>query len=139
MLFEAKLFSTLNCKSGYFQILINEQDRDETAFVSHHGLYRLSRISFELTNSPDMFQRAIDTVLSSFRWKFSFVYLDDIIVFSKNIEEHMARLIAVLTVLRDLGLTRNLRRFFFLETSVECLGHISSQDVFNSLRGPLSS
>lgn len=128
MLSEAKIFSTLDCNFGYWQIPIDEQDRDKTKFVSHQDLFRFAcmpfRMPFRLTNSAGTFQRAIDIILSPVRWKFATVYFDDIIVFSKTIDKLIVHLKAVLVLLKDGGLTMKLRKCFFLQTRFEYLGHI---------------
>jgi Reverse transcriptase (RNA-dependent DNA polymerase) len=79
---DARIFSTLDCNSGYWQIPVHPNDQDKTAFTSHEGLYRFLRIPFGLTNAPATFQRMVDMILAGFTWKSCLVYLDDIIIFS---------------------------------------------------------
>ena len=86
---EASVFTTLDCNSGYWQITIREEDRDKTAFTSHAGTFRFIGIPFGLTDAPATFQRTIDILLSRCRWQSFLVYLDDIIIFSKNKEDHL--------------------------------------------------
>lgn len=88
-------------------------------------------MQFGLTDGPDTFQRTIDIVLSSVRWKFAIFYLDDIIVFSKTIVEHMAHLKAILTLLKDGEVIMKPHKCFFLQTHVEYLGHIMSLGCLN--------
>ena len=57
---DATIFSTLDCNSGYWQIPIEERDRDKTAFVTHCGVHRFKRMPFGLCNAPATFQRALD-------------------------------------------------------------------------------
>lgn len=123
---EAKIFSALDCNSGYWPIPIDENDREETAFVSHHGFFRFARIPFGLTNSPGMFQRAVDIVLSSVRWKFAILYLNDVTVFSKTRDAPLTHLKAVLTLLKDAELTLKLRKCLFLQGLVKYLRQIVS-------------
>lgn len=90
-----KVFQKLDCKSGYGQMLIKATDRRKTSFSSHHGLYQLyqfPRMPFGLGNAPASFQRAIDITLLALRFKSVMVYLDDVIVFSRNVEGHLYNL-----------------------------------------------
>jgi len=77
----AKVFSTLDCNSGYWQIPVADEDRDKTAFVCHEGAYRYIRLPFGLSKALANFQRAIYMILGGVKWKRCLVYLDDIIVF----------------------------------------------------------
>ena len=92
---DAKIFTTLDCNSGYWQIPVRPEDREKTTFTSHEGLYWFLRMPFGLRNAPATFQRFVDITLSGLTWKTCLVYLDDIIVFSKTPAEHMAHLDAV--------------------------------------------
>ncbi len=85
----AKVFSTLDCNSGYWQIPIAEKDRDKTAFVPHMGSNRFMRMPFGLTHAPATFQRALDILLSGVKWQFCLVYLDDVIIYSNSEREHI--------------------------------------------------
>lgn len=82
-----EVFSPLNSISGYWQLPIPEEDRKKTAFSCHSGLFELNRMPFGLTNALASFQRAMDMLLSAFRWKLCIVYLDDIIITSETWEE----------------------------------------------------
>jgi Reverse transcriptase (RNA-dependent DNA polymerase) len=86
---EAVIFTTLDCNSGYWQIPIDPIDMDKTAFTSHHGLYRFTRLPFGLRNAPGFFQRTVDIILAGVKLKTCLVYLDDIIVFSSSREAHL--------------------------------------------------
>ena len=121
---EASVFTTLDCNSGYWQIPIREEDRDKTAFTSHAGTFRFLRMPFGLTNAPATFQRTIDLILSRFRWQTCLVYLDDIIIFSKNKVDHLRHVEQVLSVMRDAGLTLKLPKCTFFTDTVKYLGHI---------------
>lgn len=82
---------------------------------------------FGLRNAPASFQRAIDIILSSVHFKSVIVYLENIIVFSKNIDEHMDNLETVLSLLQNAGLTIKLNKCFFMHESIEYLGNIVRQ------------
>ena len=121
---EATVFTTLDCNSGYWQIEMDERDRDKTTFTSHAGLYRFMRMPFGLKNAPATFQRAVDIILSRVKWQCALVYIDDVIVYSRTIEEHFSHVREVLTLLRQSGITLKLRKCAFFESSVEYLGHV---------------
>jgi len=121
---EAKVFSTLPCNAGYWQVLIADGDREKTAFVCHKGAYHYKRMPFGLTNAPATFQRALDIILSGVKWKSCLVYLDDVIVFCDTQEEHDQHLDDVLGLLRAAGVTLKLLKCRFFRTTVEYLGHV---------------
>jgi Reverse transcriptase (RNA-dependent DNA polymerase) len=81
---DAKLCSTLDCNSGYWQIPVEPKDKDKTTFTSHKGTFRSSRMPFGLTNAPATFQRIVNMTLAGLTWKVCLFYLDDIIVFSQT-------------------------------------------------------
>ena len=79
---------------------------------------------FGLTNTPATFQRTLDIVLSQFKWKTCLVYLDDVIVFSKNIEDPLVHVGTVLDALRDALITLKLTKCDFFTNTVKYLGHV---------------
>ena len=123
LLGHAKVFSTLNCNSGYWQIPIASDDQDKTTFNCHAGTYRFTRMPFGLCNAPATFQRVIDILLMRYRWKTCLVYIDYIIIFSKNMEDHLCQVDEILQVLRDVGGTLRLAKCNFFTESVNYLGH----------------
>lgn len=96
---EARILQTLHANCRYFQIQIDEQDEDKTAFKSHHGLYRILRILFGLKNASTTFQRAMDSKLSTAKWQLALVYLDDVVIFLRSIEQHLDHKRSVLELL----------------------------------------
>ena len=101
----AKWFSTLDLKSGYWQVPITEQDKAKTAFRTSSGqLFEFSQVPFGLCNAPATFSRLMDRVLAGLHWETCLFYLDDIIVFSSTWEEHLARLRQVFERLRHANL-----------------------------------
>lgn len=103
---------------------IAAEDRDKTAFVSHHGLFRLIQILFGLKNAPGTFQCAMDVSLSRVKWQFTLFYLDDIVVFSRLPNERIDQVRQVLTLLRNAGVTLKLRKCEFFTNSIDFLGHV---------------
>ena len=89
----ARWFSTLDLKSGYWQVPIMERDKEKTVFCTSSGhLYEFNQVPFGLCNAPATFSRLIDRILSGLHWETCLFYLDDIIVFSSTWEGHLARL-----------------------------------------------
>ncbi len=121
---DACVFTTLDCTSGFWQIPVHPADRDKTTFTSHFGTYRFMRMPFGLRNAPDTFQRAVDIILAGVKWKSCLVYLDDVIVFSRNIEEHFDHLQDVLRLLEQAGVTLKLKKCRFVCDTVDHLGHV---------------
>jgi Reverse transcriptase (RNA-dependent DNA polymerase) len=78
---DAKIFTKLDCNSGYCQIPVRQEDREKTTFTSHEGFYWFLRMHFGLRNAPATFQLFVDITLSGLTWKTCLVYLDDIIAF----------------------------------------------------------
>jgi len=120
---DAKVFSMLDCNSGYWQIPVADEDRDKTTFVCHEGAYRYNRLPFGLSNAPATFQRAIDMILGGLKWKSCLVYLDDIIVFSQSAEEHVEHLWEVFTALRGAGVSLKAKECHLFQQEVEYFGH----------------
>ena len=124
----ANFFSTLDLFSGYWQIEIEEKDKQKTAFTTDEGHFEFNRMPFGLTNAPATFQRLINNVLRQALKKYALVYLDDVIIFSKTISEHIQHIRSVLQFLREAGLKIKLSKCTFLKKQVEYLGHIVSNN-----------
>ena len=122
----AKYFSTLDLKSGYWQVQMEDQDKCKTAFTSPYGLFQFNVMPFGLTNAPATFQRLMSMVLRGLQWEICLVYLDDIIIFSTTFSEHLQRLDTVFSRLADAGLTVKPSKCHLLCKSVEYLGHVIS-------------
>ena len=99
----AKYFSCLDLTSGYLQVQMAEEDRQKTAFTTPMGLYKYTRMPFGLTNAAATFQWLMAMVLGDMNYLEILLYLDDIIVFSPTVEEHLQRLKRVFSRLRQHG------------------------------------
>ena len=120
----AKWFSTLDLKSGYWQVPIAEQDKEKTAFGTSSGqLFEFNQVPFRLCNAPATFSRLMDRVLAGLHWETCLFYLNDIIVFSSTWEEHLARLREVFERLRHAKLKLGATKCTFAAKEVSYLGH----------------
>ena len=119
-------FTTLDLFSGYWQVEIREEDKYKTAFNTMYGHYEFNRMPFGLCNAPSTFQRLMDTVLEEVLRKFALVYIDDLIIYSKTIEEHAFHLTCVFDKLEAAGLKIKRPKCLFAQQSVAYLGHIVS-------------
>ena len=96
----AKVFSSLDLQSAYYQVRLKPEDVPKTTFTTPRGLFEYTVLCFGLTNAPGTFQAVMNDVLKEVIGKFVLVYLDDIVIFSKNAEEHVEHVRIVLEVLR---------------------------------------
>ena len=120
----ARWFSTLDLKSGYWQVPIQEQDKEKTAFHTSIGqLFEYNQVPFGLCNAPNTFSRLMDRVLAGLHWETCLFYLDDIIVFAATWEEHLARLRQVFERLRHTQLKLGAEKCTFTAKEVSYLGH----------------
>jgi hypothetical protein len=123
----AKVFSKIDLRSGYHQIKIRASDIPKTAFSSRYGLYEFLVMSFGLTNAPAYFMYLMNYVFMPELDKFVVVFIDDILVYSKNEEEHAGHLHIVLQRLREHHLYAKLSKCDFWLKEIKFLGHTISQ------------
>ena len=125
-----KIFSTLDAKSGYWQIRMSEESKAKTAFATMSGLYEFKVMPFGLCNAPATFQRLMQKVLSGLGSgdPFCEVFIDDIIVFSDTIEEHLEHLRMLFARLRRIGLKLHPGKCTFARREVLYLGHVISAE-----------
>ena len=125
----AKIFTSLDLKAGYWQVLMSEDSIPYTAFtVGPLGFYECVRMPFGLTNALATFQRLMESCLGDLHLQYCIIYLDDIIVFSKTPEEHIERLRSVFQKLDQAGLHLKPSKCEFFKKRVEYLGHIVSEN-----------
>ena len=118
------MFSKIDLRSSYHQIRIRPQDIPKTAFSIRYGLYEYLVMSFGLTNAPAYFMNLMNSVFMPKLDKFMVVFIDDILVYSKNKEDHVEHLRVVLTRLRDHELYAKFSKCEFWLKKVPFLGHI---------------
>ena len=123
----AKFFSTLDLASGYWQVEMAPEDKAKTAFCTKYGLFQFNVMPFGLCNAPSTFERLMETVLRGMQWERAVLYLDDIIIFSENVEEHLERLKEIFQRLKAANLMLKPSKCHFFKQQVEFLGHIVSQ------------
>ena len=124
----ATVFSTIDLQQGYYQLRIDKADHAKTAFVTPLGLYEFKVLPFGLANAPAVFQQAMHHIFHKQVGKSVLVYLDDILVFSKNEAEHLQHLREVLGILRQQKLYCRLHKCQFNQTEISYLGHIVSEE-----------
>lgn len=117
-------FTTLDLASGFHQIEINEESVEKTAFSTEFGHHEFLRMPFGLKNAPATFQRVMDQILRGLVNKTCLVYLDDIIIFSTSLQEHITNIKEIFNRLRDAGLKIQLDKSEFIKREVAYLGHI---------------
>ena len=123
----ACVFSKIDLRSGYHQLKIRATDIPKTAFITRYGLYEYTVMSFGLTNAPAYFMYLMNKVFMEYLDKFVVVFIDDILIFSKNEEEHDGHLRLVLQKLRENQLYAKLSKCEFWLKEVSFLGHIISE------------
>jgi hypothetical protein len=124
----AKVFSKIDLRLGYHHIKIRASDIPKTAFSTRYGLYEFLVMSFGLTNAPAYFMYLMNSVSMLELDKFVVVFIDDILVYSKNEAEHTKHLHTVLQRLRDHQLYAKLSKYDFWLREIKFLGHTISQD-----------
>lgn len=124
----ANYFSTLDLTKGFYQIEVEPEDREKTAFTTHNGHYEFIRMPFGLKNAPATFQRMMNNVLREHVNKICVIYMDDILVFSTSLQEHLINLEKIFKTLREANLKVSLNKSDFLRKETEFLGHIVTKD-----------
>lgn len=130
MLSGMKWFSTVDLKSGYWQVDIHPVDKEKTAFTTgtRNGLWQFNVMPFGLCNAPATFERLMERVLVGLLGDACLVYLDDIIVMGRNFTEHVSNLRKVFTRIREANLKLSPKKCTFFKEEVAYLGHIISSN-----------
>lgn len=121
-------FTTLDLAKGFYQIEVEESDIHKTAFTVEGGHYEFMRMPFGLKTAPATFQRLMNNVLGEYINKICLVYLDDIIIFSTSLQEHVQSLKLIFNCLERANLKVQLDKSEFCKRETEFLGHIVTQN-----------
>ena len=126
--FGMKWFSSIDLRSGYWQIILSRLARAKTAFSSRYGHYEWNVLPFGLSNAPGAFQRRMNKVLRKYIDKFCIVYLDDILIYSETKEEHERHVHTILRALNRAGMILNLDKCKFFTNEIRFLSYIIDKD-----------
>lgn len=118
-------FSILDLKSGYWQVEVEEQDREKTAFTAGNGLWQFNVMAFGLCNAAATFERLMENILGDLR---CLVYLDDMIAHAKTFELELQRLTRIFSRLREANLKLNPKKCELFRRKVKFLGHVVSEE-----------
>ena len=124
----SQYFTTLDLLSGYWQIEVNQESKEKTAFTTFGGLYEFNVLPFGLTNAPSSFQRLMESVLRGLNYKIALCYIDDILIFSRSFTEHLEHIREVFLRLRSANLRLKPSKCDFATKSVKFLGHVITRD-----------
>ena len=128
---DAKVCSKINLRSGYNHIALGKDSRAKTAFVTPFGKYEILMVPFGLTKTPAYFQLLMNKLLEGL--SYAMTYLGDIIIFSKNEEDHLRHLEEVFCQLRQAGLKMKCLKCDFFKSEIHYLGHPISADGISPL------
>lgn len=121
-------FSVLDLSQGFHQVLIDEQDREKTAFSSSYGHYQYKRCPFGLKTLPGFFQSLLNGILTGLQGIKCFVYIDDVVIFSSSLEDHVKRLTDIFQRFRETNLKLNPQKCNFFRKEIMYLGHKCSMN-----------
>ena len=133
----AKVFSTMDLRSGYYHIALGKDSRAKTAFVRPCGKYKFLMVPVGLAQAPAYFQLLMNKVPESL--SFAMTYVDDIIIFSNSEEEHLLYLEEVFHWLRKAGLKMKSSKFDFFKSDIHYLEQLISEDGIHPLPDKLDS
>ena len=117
-------FSTLDLKSGYWQVELEQSAKEKTAFSYGKGLWQFNVMPFGLCNPPATFEHLIESVLARMPWETCLVYLDDIIVLGKSFDEHLDNLAQVFERLRNSHLKLSTKKCCLCQPQITYLGYV---------------
>ena len=131
----AKVFSTIDLRSGYHHITLGKSSRAKTAFVTPFGKYKFLMVPFVLAQAPAYFELLMNKVLKGL--KFAMTYLDDIIIFSENESQHLEHLETIFSRLREAGMKMKQSKCDFFKSEIHYLEHLISPEGISPLPNKL--
>jgi len=121
-------FTTLDLKSGYWQVPLDPDSRVKTAFTCPLGNYQFCVLPYGLKNAPIQFQHLMELVLAGLNWQTALVYIDDIVIYSRTFSEHLIAIEKVLAALERAQLQVKPEKCHFAQQKITFLGHIVSSE-----------
>ena len=125
---DAKVFTKIDLRSGYHQIRVHPDDVPKTAFKTRYGHFEFLVLPFGLTNAPATFMHLMHSIFREHLDTFVIIFLDDILVYSRSLEEHKTHVRQALEILRKHKLYAKMTKCSFFQQEVEYLGHIVGSD-----------
>ncbi|CAF4068596.1 unnamed protein product, partial [Rotaria sordida] len=136
---KAAYFTKFDFKAGYFQVPLDKSDRPKTAFSTRDGHFQFKVLPQGLTNGPPTFQRIVNQILGPNRWKHVLAYIDDIIIYSQNFNEHLKHIEEVCSLLKEANFKLNVEKCEVARTEILFLGHVIKAGTIkpdpNNIRG----
>lgn len=120
---QSTYFTKLDFKNGYFQIPLAPDDRPKTAFSTRDNHYQFTVLPQGVKNGPPTFQRIVNQILGPARWKYCLAYIDDVLIFSKTLEDHINHLTEILRLLHSFNFRLSVHKCTFISTHIDFLGH----------------
>ncbi|CAM4869106.1 unnamed protein product [Rotaria socialis] len=124
----AEYFSKLDFHGGYHQVPIDERDKPKTAFVTRDKLWEYNVMPQGIKNGPPTFQRIVNKLLGKLQWSCALSYIDDIIIYSKSMNEHLYHLEQVLSLLQYANFRLNSTKCEFMQRQIKFLGHMINEE-----------
>ena len=121
-------FSIMDCDSCYWQIPLDEESKEKSTFICHLGTFSFNVMPFGLKSAPASCVRTMDTIFRNENRKISFIYMDDLICYSKGTTEHLRRLMILFRRMEEFGLKLKPKKCFFANKSVDYLGHTITEE-----------
>ncbi|CAM4953748.1 unnamed protein product [Rotaria socialis] len=131
---DSHFFTTLDFKSGYFQVPLDKRDRSKTTFSTRDSRYQFTVLPQGITNGPPTFQRIVNNILGNSRWKYSLAYLDDVIIYSSSFNEHLEHLDDILTRLNTANFRLNIDKCKIAQSTIKFLGHQIDHEAFRFVK-----
>ncbi|GKC70549.1 putative reverse transcriptase domain-containing protein [Tanacetum coccineum] len=124
----ASVYLKIDFRSGYHQLRVRDEDNPKTAFRTRYGHYEFKVMPFGLTNAPAVFTDLMNRVCKSFLDKFVIVFIDDILIYSRNKVEHEGHLKKILELLKKEELYAKFSKYDFWLSKVQYLGHVINRE-----------